>query len=159
MPNALCSIRESSSVYCINSRIKEIDETLVQNLFKNVGLMAKINENIINVFAGFSGAGPAYVYVFAEALIDGALKNGVPFLMARDFAIQTLYGASKLLKLQKDPYNMKYKITTPGGNTITGINALEQHGFRYAVMEAISQAKIKADQMDEAKLKYLKPKF
>ncbi len=159
MPNALCSVRESSSVYCVNSRINTEDELLVQNLFKNVGLIMKINEKLINVFSGFSGAGPAYIYVFAEALIDGALKNGVPFVQAREFAIQTLYGSAKLLKQKKDPYHMKYQITTPGGLTIAGLNALEQNNFRYAVMEAISQAKKKGDDFDELKAKYLKPKF
>ena len=159
MPNAFCSIKESSSVYCINSKITEEDELVVQNLFKNLGLMNKVNENLINVFSGFSGAGPAYIYVFAEALIDGALKNGVPYLMARDYAIQTLVGAVKLLDKQKDPYNMKYKITTPGGTTIAGINAMEKGKFRYTVMETISQDKIKAEQIEDSKLKYLKPKF
>jgi pyrroline-5-carboxylate reductase len=159
MPNALCSIRESSSVYCVNARITESDELVVQNLFKNVGLMMKITEKLINVFSGFSGAGPAYVYLFAEALIDGALLNGVPFVQAREFAIQTLYGSAKLLMKKKDPYAMKYQITTPGGITIAGINALEQNNFRYAVMQAITQAKKKGDDMDELKLKYLKPKF
>ena len=159
MPNALCSIRESSSVYCVNNRVNEYDEELVSNLFKNVGLIMKVNEKLMNAFTGFTGSGPAYVYLFAEALIDGALKNGIPYNEAKEFAIQTLYGTAKMLKQKKDPIQLKYQIVTPGGTTIAGLNALEQNGFRYAVMEAISQAKKRADDMDELKLKNLKPKF
>ena len=113
--NALCSIRESSSVYCVNSNINEIDEYLITNLFKNVGIIEKINEKTFNTFSGYSGAGPAYVYVFVEALIDGAIKKGIPYSIAKEFAIKTLLGACKLLSKNKDLHSMKYQIASPGG--------------------------------------------
>lgn len=162
MSNHLCSINESSSVYCANNLCESEDEEIIKVLLKNVGLIKKVNESQINAFTALAGSGPAFVYLFVESLIDGCILNGIDFNTARDYSVQTVYAAAKFLKdkNERNPSNLKYVVTTPNGTTIAGLEALEKNKFKYAVMQAISKATRRGKEIEEQKMKlFAKSKF
>jgi len=161
MANHLCLIGESASVYSINSKCNMIDEQIVVTLLKSVGIIKKIDEKQMNEFTALAGSGPAFVYYFAEALIDAALKNGIDVNTARDYVTQVLYGASKFFKnsKEKNVSSLKYAVTTPNGTTIAGLAQLDKNRFKHAINEAITHATAKGAQIEKQKMKNFKSKF
>jgi len=86
-----------------------------------------------------SGSGPAYMYVFLEALADGAVACGIPRRKAYEYAAMTMAGAAQLfLQSEQHPGVLKDAVCSPGGSTIAGIKALEEGAFRAAVMNCIA---------------------
>lgn len=97
-----------------------------------------MEEGLIDAVCGLSGSGPAYVYLFIEALADGAVLEGMPRPMAYTFAAQTVLGAAKMvLETGEHPGKLKDDVCSPGGTTIEAVRTLEEHGFRAAVVNAV----------------------
>jgi pyrroline-5-carboxylate reductase len=88
-----------------------------------------------------SGSGPAYAYLVIEALADGAVLMGMPRDLALRLAAQTLAGAAEMvLATKQHPAALRDMVTSPGGTTIAGIEALETHGARAAFVQAVRAA-------------------
>ena len=105
------------------------------------GKLDPIPEDKIDAASALSGCGPAFVYMFAEALSDGAVECGLPRDKAMLYAAQTLLGAAKLLKESgKHPGALKDAVCSPGGTTIAGVHALEDGAFRASTMNAVKRA-------------------
>ena len=97
---------------------------------------------------GVSGSGPAYAFMFIEAMADGGVMKGLPRKAAQELAAQTLLGAAKMvLESGKHPGELKDMVCSPGGTTIEAVRALERNGFRSAVMEAVAASADKAEAM------------
>ena len=95
-----------------------------------------------------SGSSPAYVYIFIEALADGAVRDGMPRDMAYEFAAQAVLGSAKMvLETGLHPGALKDMVCSPGGTTIEAVRALEARGFRSAVLEAMEACSNKAKGM------------
>ena len=106
-------------------------------MFTAVGKTEKVEEKLLDVVASASGCSPAYVYMFIEALADGCVKNGLPRQMAYRMAAQAVLGSAKMvLETGKHPGELKDMVCSPGGTTIEGVAALEQGGFRSAIIKA-----------------------
>lgn len=161
MANHLCLIKESASVYSTNSKCSIIDENILVTLLKNVGLIKKVEEKQINAYTALTGSGPAFVYYFAEALIDAGLLNGIDVNTAKDYVTQVIYGASKYMKNsnEKNISSIKYAVTTPNGTTIAGLSQLDKNKFKHAINEAITSATEKGRQIEKEKMKLFKSKF
>ena len=166
MTNQLCLIGQGATVYCVNKQIVNLDEEFLKLLFSSNGIIDKIDEKLMNAFTAFASS-PAFIYSFLEAIIDGGIKNGIPYQQALDHGIQIrklkltkVYGASIMLKdYNKNPYNLKYQVTTPGGTTIEGLSSLEKNGFKSAIIEAISASTNRAKQINQEKILSIKPKL
>ena len=101
-------------------------------------MLDKINEKLIDAASALSGCGPAFVYMFIEALSDGAVECGLPRDKAQSYAIETVIGAAELLrKSGKHPGELKDAVCSPGGSTISGVLSLEDNGFRAAASGAV----------------------
>ena len=102
------------------------------------GLVDPLEERLIDAASALSGSGPAYVYMFIEALADGAVACGIPRAKAMEYAAATIIGAGEmLLATGRHPGALKDAVCSPGGSTIAGVRALENHGFRGAVMDCV----------------------
>ncbi len=105
------------------------------------GLLEALPEALIDAGSAVSGCGPAFVYLFIEALADGGVECGLPRAKALQLAAQTLIGsASLVLESGKHPGQLKDEVCSPGGTTIAGVHALERNGFRAAAMDAVKAA-------------------
>jgi pyrroline-5-carboxylate reductase len=97
---------------------------------------------------GVSGSAPAYVYLFIEALADGAVAEGMPRKQAYEFAAQTVLGSAKMvLEMGKHPGELKDMVCSPGGTTIAAVQALEESQFRAAAIRAVRTAAQKNSDM------------
>ena len=141
MPNTPTAIGKGVIPYCTNDRVA--DEMLQQWLqdMQHCGLLDALEERLIDAASALSGSGPAYMYVFLEALADGAVACGIPRAKAMEYAAMTMAGAAEMyLNSHRHPGALKDAVCSPGGSTIAGIRALEQHGFRAAAMDCVIAA-------------------
>lgn len=138
MPNTPVSIGEGMILYCTND-LAEDGEFL--DILKFAGALDKIPEALIDCASCVSGCGPAFVYMFIEALADGGVACGLPRDKAIAYASQTLVGAAKLvMESGKHPELLKDEVCSPGGTTIQGVHALEKNAFRNGVIDAVESA-------------------
>ena len=138
MPNTPVSIGMGMIQYCRNSLVG--DEVLADWLadMKFCGRLDELEERLIDAASALSGSGPAYMYMFLEALADGAVACGIPRAKAYEYAAATMAGAAEMvLSSGQHPGALKDAVCSPGGSTIAGVRALEQHGFRGAAMDCI----------------------
>lgn len=138
MPNTPTAIGKGVIQYCHNALVT--DEVRADWLadMAPCGLLDELEERLIDAASAISGSGPAYMYVFLEALADGAVACGIPRAKAMDYAAMTMVGAAELfLQTHTHPGALKDAVCSPGGSTIAGIRALEQGGFRGAAMDCV----------------------
>ena len=141
MPNTPAALGKGVIMYCRNELVS--DETLSDFLsdLSPAGLLDGISENLIDAGCSLSGCGPAFVYQFIESLADGAVACGLPRDKAVKYAAMTLIGASEMvLQSGKHAGQLKDEVCSPGGSTIMGVKALEDKGFRGAVIDAVIAA-------------------
>ena len=138
MPNTPVSIGKGVIQYCANALVgKDALEAFLYDM-RFSGVLDKLDEKLIDAGSALSGSGPAFVYLFIEALADGAVACGIPRAKALEYAAATVIGAGELvLASGQHPGALKDAVCSPGGSTIAGIRALENQGFRAAAMEAV----------------------
>ena len=141
MPNTPAAVGEGLILYTPASGISDAVEKDFLDLMSRCGALDKIDEKLIDAAAALSGCGPAFAYVFIEALADGAVACGLPRDRALRYAEQTLIGAASLaLSSDKHPERLKDEVCSPGGTTIEGVLALERGAFRHAASSAVIAA-------------------
>jgi pyrroline-5-carboxylate reductase len=142
MPNTPALVRAGATAICANARVGADDLTLATALFEGVGLCwVAPDESLLDAVTGLSGSGPAYVFVFLEALADAGVRVGLPRDAASQLAVQTVLGAARLASESgRHPAELKDQVTSPGGTTIAGLERLEAGGLRAAVYEAVAAA-------------------
>lgn len=113
----------------------EVKDT--EDIFIKIGETIVIPEKLMDAVTCAAGSSPAYVFMFIEALADSAVKYGIPRPQAYKLVAQTVMGSAKLmLQMGEHPASLKDKVCSPGGTTIAGVEALENAGFRGAIMQA-----------------------
>lgn len=141
MPNTPVAVGKGVILYCSNENTSKEDVDFFVASLNNAGFVDEIPENKIDAASAVSGCGPAFVYMFAEALADGAVECGLPRDKALKYAALTLEGAArKMLESAEHPGALKDAVCSPGGTTIAGVHALEKNGFRNAAMDAVVSA-------------------
>lgn len=151
MPNTPALVGESASAFAIGKAALSADAELTQQLLSAVGLAFQVKENLLDAVTGLSGSGPAYGYLFIEALSDGGVASGLPRDVATRLAAQTVLGAaSMVLKTGLHPGALKDMVTSPGGTTIEGVHELELGGLRGTVMNAVRAATEKSKQLGKS---------
>src|SRR5207244_867454 len=152
MPNTPCLVGESASGYAtLNTRPNNIDVGVVGKLFGAVGKAYHLPESLLDAVTGLSGSGPAFVYLFIEALADGGVKCGLPRATAQALAAQTVLGAAKMvLETGQHPGALKDAVASPGGTTIEGLHELEKGKLRGTVISAVRAATEKSKKLGQA---------
>lgn len=138
MPNTPALVGEGITAMCYNKNVTEKEADLVASILAGFGKVEVITENLMDAVVGVSGSSPAYVFMFIEALADGAVAAGMPRNKAYTFAAQAVLGSAKMvLDTGKHPGELKDMVCSPGGTTIEAVRMLEKEGFRSSVMEAV----------------------
>jgi pyrroline-5-carboxylate reductase len=142
MPNTPALVREGATAICANRAASADDRAAARNLFECVGLCWDApREDLLDAVTGLSGSGPAYVFVFLEALADAGVRVGLPRDASAQLAAQTVFGAAKLaIESRRDPAQLKDQVASPGGTTIAGLERLEAGAFRAALYDAVAAA-------------------
>lgn len=141
MPNTPVSIGQGVISYALSPNCRAEDSDLFCQLLTKAGLLVELGEGLIDAATGLAGCGPAFVYLFIEALADAGVQTGLPREIALKMAAQTMVGAGQLvLESQQHPGVLKDQVCSPGGSTIAGVASLEAHAFRGTVMDAVGQA-------------------
>lgn len=148
MPNTPAMVNEGMSALCRNKNITDEEFEPIVELFRSIGRAEVLDESLIDAVIGVSGSSPAYTYMFIEALIDGAVKNGMAKEQALIFAGQSVLGAAKMvLETGIDPVTLRENVCSPGGTTIEAVKALQNNGFHENVVEALDAAVAKSKLM------------
>jgi pyrroline-5-carboxylate reductase len=133
----------------------------VSELFECVGAVLTVPESQLDAVTAVSGSGPAYFFLFVEALVDAAVANGLNRAVATDLVVQTMAGSAEMLLdrldgertagadvgLDTTPARLRAIVTSPGGTTAAGLRELERGGLRAAVTAAIDAAKTRSEQL------------
>jgi pyrroline-5-carboxylate reductase len=148
MPNTPALVGAGASGICGGTYAKSENIALAKKIFTAVGLAVETEERLIDAVTGLSGSGPAYVFLFIEALADGGVRAGLKRDVALQLAAQTVMGAAQLLlETGEHPGVLKDRVASPGGTTIAAIHALEKGGFRGTVMDAVMASANRAKEM------------
>lgn len=141
MPNTPASVGCGMTLWCKNSRVSDASALDFEKIMKKSGRVDAIPEKLIDAASAISGCGPAFVYMFIEALADGGVECGLPRDKALIYACETLIGAAQTVKESgKHPEELKDAVCSPGGSTIAGVHALEEGAFRATAANAVLSA-------------------
>ncbi len=141
MPNTPAAIGEGMILYTASSAVTAQDEADFLQLMAGAGRFDRLPESLIDAGSALSGCGPAFVYMFIEALADGAVSCGLPRDKALALAAQTVRGAASMVQTDgRHPGELKDAVCSPGGSTIMGVQALEEGALRGTVMGAVQAA-------------------
>ena len=141
MPNVCAQINEGLTAISYGSNITPTEAKTAIEILSCAGRVEVVLEKLMDCVTAVSGSGPAFVFMFIEALADAAVRCGMPRAQAYTYAAQTVYGsAGMVLESGKIPAELKDMVCSPAGTTIEGVAALERNGFRNAVIEAITAA-------------------
>jgi pyrroline-5-carboxylate reductase len=141
MPNTPATVGMGMTAISAGNHVSAAQLELATQLFQAVGEVVTVPEALMDAVTGLSGSGPAFVAIAIEALADGGVAAGLPRQIADKLALQTVLGTAQLLNESKlHPAQLKDRVTSPGGTTITGVTKLEQAGFRSALIEAVIAA-------------------
>jgi pyrroline-5-carboxylate reductase len=150
MPNTPALIGCSATAYAVNDSALPEDGELAKKIFSAVGVALQVKESLLDAVTGLSGSGPAYGYIFIEALSDGGVAAGLPREVSTQLAAQTLLGAARMvLETGKHPGELKDMVASPGGTTIEGLHELERGRLRGTVMNAVRAAADKSRRLGQ----------
>ncbi len=152
MTNTPALVNAAVSLFAVGKSALPADAELTQKLFSAVGVAFPIKEQLLDAVTGLSGSGPAYVFMFIEALSDGGVATGLPRRShATRLAAQTVMGSAKMvLETGLHAGALKDMVTSPAGTTIEGIHELEKGHFRGTVMSAVRAGTEKSRKLGQA---------
>lgn len=149
MPNIPSFVGEGVTSISGNAAVMPDDEAVVMKLFDAIGMTYRVAESAIHGVVGVAGSSPAYVFMFMEALSDGAVRGGIPRAQSYEMAAQAVLGAAKMLQESgKTPGALKDMVCSPGGTTIEAVRFLEKGGMRSSIIEAMIQCMEKSKEFE-----------
>ncbi len=142
MPNTPALVGEGITVWCARGTVHEDDAAIVARVFTAIGRQRQVaSEALLDAVTGLSGSGPAYVFLFLEALSDAGVREGLPRDLADELATQTVLGSARMVQATHASFAaLRNQVTSPGGTTIAGLAELERGAVRSAVFEAVRAA-------------------
>ena len=141
MPNIPCMVGAGAIVLSRGKNASDSDFESAIAIFNAVGKAIEVPELLMDAVTGLSGSGPAFVYVVIEALADAGMQAGLTSEQSAFLAVQTVFGAAKMvIDTGEHPARLRDMVTSPGGTTIAGLAALERGALRAAIIDAVEAA-------------------
>jgi pyrroline-5-carboxylate reductase len=141
MPNTPVSEGAGVILYVQNQAVSNEQLSLFTSIMAGAGNLYPLDETLMDAGSAVSGCGPAFAYLFIDALADGGVACGLSRTDAQNFAAQTVLGAALMvLSTGKHPEELKNNVCSPGGSTIQGVRTLEQRALRATCMDAVISA-------------------
>ncbi|PLY06934.1 MAG: pyrroline-5-carboxylate reductase [Desulfuromonas sp.] len=141
MPNTPALIGQGATALCTGVYADEKDIVHAEGLFTSVGITCRVREAEMDAVTAVSGSGPAYVYMVIEAMTEGGVREGLDVETARRLAVQTVAGAASLVAASgEDPAELRRKVCSPGGTTLSAVQVLEERDLNSTLIEAVRAA-------------------
>ena len=141
MPNTPVAVGAGMILYTADDIVTAEQKAAFGACMAQAGRLDEIPEKLMDAGSCVASCGPAFAYLFIEALADGGVECGLPRAQALDYAAQTVLGAAQMvLQTRRHPGDLKDAVCSPGGTTIAGVHALEAGGFRSLAMDAVTAA-------------------
>lgn len=151
MPNTSSAVRESATAISAGRHASPEDMAVVAALLGAVGQVLIVDEEALAAVTALSGSGPAYVYLLLESLIQAGEAAGLEREVARRLVLQTVYGSAKMVReTERDPAELRQKVSSPGGTTVAALSVLEESGFRESLIRAVARAKERSVELGQA---------
>ncbi len=150
MPNTPALVGAGMIVFENGDSLSSDEKVFAERLFASVGRVISVDAHLMDAVTAVSGSGPAYVYLFIEALADGGVRAGLPRSIALELATETVKGSAMMVaETGVHPDELKDRVCSPGGTTIEAVAALEKAGFRSAVLDAVEACREKSERMSK----------
>jgi len=150
MPNTPALVGAGVSALCRAASAGPEDEDWAEAVLASVGRVVRLPEKLLDAATGLSGSGPAYIFLVAEALIEGGVAAGLPRPEATAMTVGTLLGAARLLaETGETPEALRAAVTSPGGTTAAGLRVLESRAVRAAFIDAVAAATERSRQLGQ----------
>jgi len=141
MPNTPALVGAGAAAVARGSQATDDDLATAESILGAVGICVRVGEKFIDAVTALSGSGPAYVFYVTEAMIKAGVAAGLDKAVAQRLAIQTLYGAAKLMaESGEEPESLRRKVTSPAGTTEAALNVMTKRKLVEIFSEAISAA-------------------
>jgi pyrroline-5-carboxylate reductase len=141
MPNTPALVGQGASAIAPGTHARAEHLDLAERVLGAVGVVVRVREPALDAVTGLSGSGPAYIFLVAESLIEAGVLVGLTRDVASELIVQTLLGSATLLaRGDQTPEALRAMVTSPGGTTAAGLRALEAHGVRGAILDAVVAA-------------------
>ena len=148
MPNTPARIAEGVTALAAGRSADEAAVARATTVLEAVGRTIQLEERLLDAVTAVSGTGPAYIFLLAEALVDAAIREGIPAYAAEMLVEQTVRGAGMLLSsVELTAERLRAQVTSPGGTTAAAVHLLEERGFRALVEDAVRAAAQRASEM------------
>jgi pyrroline-5-carboxylate reductase len=150
MPNTPSAVDLGITAFTVGSAVSEEHSERAQAVLGAVGQTIEVPEDLLDAVTAVSGTGPAYVFLMAEALIEAAIREGLPHHAAEKLVHQTMRGAGELLLTSdKSAFRLRGEVTSPGGTTAAAMHVLEDGGFRALLENAVRSAAERSKELGE----------
>ena len=146
MPNTPASVGEGIILYAPNGVTQESEEEF-RKYFSSAGLVVKIDEEKMDKHTAITGCGPAFVYMFIDAMKKSAVSIGIDEADAEKFCAQTVLGSAKMVLAYGNADQLKINVCSPGGSTIEGVKSLEKDDLYSVVDRAVQASKKRTEEM------------
>ena len=148
MPNTPLAVGAGMTAICCDEAVTESMRADAAAIFSSCGEIEFVDEKAIEAITAISGCGPGYCFVIIDALADAGVRAGLPRALAIKMAAQTMAGSGKLcVESGLHPAQLRDQVTSPGGTTIAGIHALENHGVRGAFYDAVMAVLVRSQEL------------
>jgi len=145
MPNTPALVGEGMTLISWDDSVNDEERKAIIKLFNCSGRVEELEESLMSEVTALTSSSPAYVFILIEAMADAAVKSGIQRKLAYRLAAQAVLGSAKMvLETGKHPAELKDMVCSPAGTTIEAVAALEEEGFRNAIIKAMDQCTKKA---------------